>query len=127
MEEQNVAYEESLKCDQAKSETLNKEILELQRKEKLQIERSLRVPNKPSLENDAYVVVKVCHIILGPLTRRFSPTDRMESVFAWVGSLSPEPEFFSLHLPYGPPLAAEQLVSIADRQTLSNGGNDHSK
>ena len=43
----------------------------------------------------------------------------MESVFDWVGSLSLEPEFFSLRFLYGPPLAAEQLVSIADRQILS--------
>jgi hypothetical protein len=119
IEEQDLAYEQSLKSDKAKNEALNCEILELQRKEVLRIERSLRVPNEPCLESDAFVIVKVRHISLGPLTRRFSPTDRMESVFDWIGSVSPEPECFSLCLPYGPPLSKNELVSIADRQTLS--------
>ena len=80
---------------QSQNWALNKEILELQQKEVLHIERSLRVRSEPSLESDAYVVVKVCHIILGSLTWRFSPVDLMESVFDWVGSVSAEPELFT--------------------------------
>lgn len=119
LQQQNLAFEDSLRIDKAKNDALEKEMSDLRRKELLRHERSLRVPTEPNEEDDAHIVVKVRHLTLGLLRRRFSANDLMQSVFNWIGAQSPEPEHFALCLPYGPPLLPNDLITKADRQTLS--------
>ena len=119
LQQQNLAFEDSLRIDKAKNDALEKEMSDLRRKELLRHERSLRVPTEPNEEDDAHIVVKVRHLTLGLLRRRFSANDLMQSVFNWIGAQSPEPEHFALCLPCGPPLLPNDLITKADRQTLS--------
>jgi len=80
----DLAYQESLSIDQEK-----------QRLHNLMQQRKDSVKPAPSLADD-HELVRVRHPILGNVTRLFYAEEKMQSVYNWVGSLNPSPEFFEL-------------------------------
>ncbi|KAJ7373300.1 hypothetical protein OS493_012891 [Desmophyllum pertusum] len=50
--------------------------------------------------------------------RGFSPSDTMMAVYDWVGSQTPDPEYFELHSNSVKCLPASMSVVEVDRQTL---------
>ena len=83
------AYNESLGIDQ--EERVRKEY-----KEKavlLQERRKARMPVEPGIEDD-HVVISIRHPVLGTKRRLFRGDAKMNNVYAWMGSLSPEPMYF---------------------------------
>lgn len=55
---------------------------------------------------------------MGLLRRGFSPSDTMMAVYDWVGSQTPNPEYFELHSNSVKCLPASMSVVEVDRQTL---------
>lgn len=60
-----------------------------------QVFRAKEVPPEPTLMDNSTVIF-VNHINLGRVHRLFLSDSKMESVYNWVGSLSPTPELFEL-------------------------------
>ena len=96
IDEQDREFEESLKQDRQKEVIKQGEEAELQRLEKLRVDRLLRVQPELSLEDD-HIVVAVRHPNLKTQTRFFKPDSLMAAVYDWVGSLSTQPENFQLY------------------------------
>lgn len=113
--EQDNAYLASLAVDEARREAIESDLKEWERKECLRRARGLRVPSEP---NSSCMTVQVRHPSMGLLRRGFSPSDTMMAVYDWVGSQTPDPEYFELRsnsVKYLPPTAS---IMEADRQTL---------
>ena len=60
-----------------------------------QSRRRALVPKEPSLLDDTTIVF-ITHPNLGRIQRLFLSTSKMEEVYNWVGSLSPNPDLFNL-------------------------------
>ena len=66
-----------------------------ERKLHLQAMRKSRLSLEPGLEEEHYVI-SVRHPEFGLVTRLFKPNDTMSAAYDYIGSLSPDPEFFHL-------------------------------
>lgn len=97
--EQDEQYKESLAADKAKEKkqqaVLEAEIKLAERQEMLRVTRSLRVPPEPTEEEDK-VIIQVRHVEQGLVKRAFKAQERVARIYDWVGSLSPNPEYFRL-------------------------------
>ena len=83
------AYDESLGIDQEERERKKyKEKAVL-----LQERRKARMPVEPGIEDD-HVVILIRHPVLGTKRRLFRGDAKMNNVYDWMGSLSPEPMYF---------------------------------
>ena len=92
--EQDKEYQESLKADERKAVSRERENEESKRKKRIQNARADRVVPEP---DDEFVTVKVRHITMGLQSRKFPKTSRMAAVYNWAGSLSPDPENFTIY------------------------------
>ena len=73
---------------------------------------------EPSI-NEQCAVISVRHVILGIQKRKFKTTEKMSAVYDWVGSLSSQPESFSLSGCGLPKLLPSLSVMAADRSILN--------
>ena len=98
LEEQQSAFEESLKVDQEK-EVKRREAAERQQSlESLRSARLSRVPPEPQeTSSSPNVRISIRHPTIGAVSRSFLRRESMFAVYDWCGSLSLEPEFFSLY------------------------------
>lgn len=119
--QQDKEYQDSLLADQKKEEErkekLLSEIRKAEQQEELRQARLLRVPYEPKSGN--MVLIQVRHVSLGVIKRNFSPSDKMLSVYDWVGSQSLLPPYFSLSDFRGQVLRPEQSVVEGDKSTLN--------
>ena len=67
------------------------------RHDRLRDSRDKRVPFEPPT-NAPHITVSVRHLTLGIQMRRFDKSGQVGSVYDWVGSLSLEPEYFTLSI-----------------------------
>ena len=114
VQEQDEAYEISLQMDRKKKAELEFRSQEEKRKERLQRARIQRVLPEP---NSSFVTVKIRHPSLGLQSRKFPMHTLMYSVYDWAGSLSTEPEHFTLNDPLGTVLPPSR--ELHDRNTLT--------
>ena len=87
------AYNESLGTDQEereRKEYMEKAIL-------MQERRKARMPAEPGIEDD-HVVISIRHPVLGTKRRLFRGDSKMNNVYDWMGSLSPEQMYLSFHV-----------------------------
>ena len=97
-EEQNSAFQETLRVDQEKEAAKRVAAQRQQSLEALRSARLSRVPPEPNeSSNEDKVVISVRHPAIGALSRGFLKRERMLAVYDWCGSLSLEPEFFGLY------------------------------
>lgn len=89
------AYEESLQIDREKDNIKRTDVDNQNRKEELRESREHLVPDEPDLFSP-HIVVLVRHQQYGIVKRIFPEEVNMSSVYHWIGSLSPNPENFSL-------------------------------
>ncbi|KAK3742020.1 hypothetical protein QZH41_014346 [Actinostola sp. cb2023] len=120
--EQDQAYQESLHADQSKCEEKKQKLLlemeEAEQQEKLRQSRLLRVPDEPSGGSNA-VLIQVRHVHLGIIRRNFQPSDKMLSVYDWVGSRGLLPVHFELSTFEGNVFMPDQSVLDGERSTLN--------
>ena len=83
------SYDESLIADQEKDEKQDR----IERSLSLQQIRKNRVPQEPDIQED-HIVMSIRHSALATRRRIFRSDAKMNNVYDWVGSLSPEPMFF---------------------------------
>ena len=121
--EQEKASAESLNEDERKTEKRKQELLlemkEAAKQEYMRQARLQRVPDEPAPGGDA-VLVQVRHVNLGIIKRRFRSSDKMISVYDWVGSRSLLPIHFELSNYQGQVFMPEQLVVDIDSLTFIN-------
>ena len=115
---QEKEYEESLAVDQSKEQERLKKEETLRKQLYLQEARKARVPMEPSI-NEQCAVISVRHVVLGIQKRKFKTTEKMSAVYDWVGSLSSQPESFSLSGCGLPELLPSLSVMAADRSILN--------
>ena len=119
---QDKEYQESLLADQHKAkqrkEQLLSEICQAEEQEHLRQARLCRVPDEPKGGSGA-VLIQVRHLTLGTIRRNFCATDKMMSVYDWVGSISLIPMYFELSDYSGQILKPEQSVMDGDKSTLN--------
>ena len=113
-EGQDEAYLVSLLMDQKKQADLERKNEDKKRKERLQRARMDRVHFEPSSD---FVTVKIRHPSLGLQSRKFATHTLMSSVYDWAGSLSTEPEHFTLNDPLG--IMLPPSSKLCDRCTLA--------
>ena len=113
-EEQDEALRVSLLTDEKRHDDLERKIDDEKRKERLQRARMERVLPEPS---SGFVTVKIRHPSLGLQSRKFPTHTLMSSVYDWAGSLSTEPEHFTLNDPLGRMLSPS--TELDDRCTLT--------
>ena len=92
--EQDKEFQESLKADQRKTVSLERENEDTKRKEKIQNARADRVLLEP---NEEFVTVKIRHVTMGLLSRKFPKTACMATLYDWAGSLCSDPENFTIN------------------------------
>ena len=95
--QQDKEYEESALKDKLKDVFKDKEKEEKERLEDLRKLRASRVPPEPVSAADRVRVV-VHHPTQGRLQRYFQRKDQLIAVYDWVGSISSDPENFTLPL-----------------------------
>ena len=78
---------------------------------------------EPSI-NEQCAVILVRHVVLGIQKRKFETTEKMSAVYDWVGSLSSQPESFSLSGCGLPDLLPSLSVMAADRSILNMSETD---
>lgn len=119
---QEKEYLDSLAKDQEKVREKRKELLRCQektaRQESLRESRANRVSDEPQA-NDPHITVSVRHPILGVQTRRFDKSGEVGNIYDWVGSLSLEPEYFTLSMPESANLSPSLPIETVDRVMLS--------
>ena len=71
--------------------------------------RPRRVPDEPK-GGSSIVLIHVRHVTLGIIKHNYSPSDKMLSVYYWVGSQSRLPLYFELSDFRGQVLRPEQSV-----------------
>ena len=82
--------------DQAREVEQQRVLQEQERLERIRAERESRVVREAELDED-HVTIIVNHPTLRErVTRLFSPQHTFQVVFDWLGSLSTQPEFFSI-------------------------------
>ena len=110
---QDKEYQESLLADQHKAkqrkEQLLSEICEAEQQEHLRQAGLCRVPDEPKGGSGA-----VRHLTLGTIRCNFCATDKMMSVYDWVGSMSLIPMYIELSDYRGQVLKPEQSVMDGD-------------
>ena len=116
--QQEKEYEESLAVEQSKEQERLKKEETLRKQLYLQEARKARVPMEPSI-NEQCAVISVRHVVLGIQKRKFKTTEKMSAVYDWVGSLSSQPESFSLSGCGLPELLPSLSVMAADRSILN--------
>ena len=114
--QQEKEYEESLAVDQSKEQERLKNEETLRKQLYLQEARKARVP---SINEQCRAVIPVRHVVLGVQKRKFKTTEKMSAVYDWVGSLSSQPESFSLSGCGLPQLLPSLSVMAADRSILN--------
>ena len=88
-------------------------------REDLRLSREARVYPEVNLEEAGYMLVSVRHVHLGVLTRSFRKEWTVSSVYDWIGSLSSEPEHFSLISPVTKKVVyPDALCETAERFTF---------
>lgn len=127
---QDVAYQESLLRDQAKAQEEQSQAilysLKILEQEQLQQARLLRVPNEPPLSVEDAVLIKVRHLTKGIEKKRFHKSNKMSSVYDWIGSLSPVPMHFALFDYSGSVCSPQKCVQDFQRCTLNMRETDSS-
>ncbi len=95
---QSEEHSDSLANEQEKDAEIEEMYLKQSEEEPNEILCKLRaasVPAEPYPDEDS-IMVSVRHVSLGLQTRRFSTSNRICSIYDWVGSLSPYPSCFKL-------------------------------
>ena len=113
--QQEKEYEESLAVDQSKEQERLKNEETLRKQLYRQEARKARVPSI----NEQCAVISVRHVVLGLQKRKFKTTEKMSAVYDWVGSLSSQPESFSLSGCGLPEFLPSLSVMAADRSILN--------
>ena len=120
--QQEREYHECLAIDREKEKEKRQELLLLQektaRQESLRDSRAKRVPFKPPT-NAPHITVSVIHLTLGIQMRRFDKSGQVGSVYDWVGSLSLEPEYFTLSMPDNADISPALPIETVNRVMLS--------
>ena len=115
------AYQDSLQLDSEKENKRRVEREDQNRKEELRKYRGHMVPDEPDL-SCPHTVVLVRHQTRGLIKRIFPEEAHMSSVYYWVGSLSTDPENFSLcklpGIPISPDLPVTQLRNVLCMEML---------
>ena len=113
--QQEKEYEESLAVDQSKEQERLKNEETLRKQLYRQEARKARVPSI----NEQCAVISVRHVVLGLQKKKFKTTEKMSAVYDWVGSLSSQPESFSLSGCGLPEFLPSLSVMAADRSILN--------
>ena len=98
LSKQSDEHSDSLANEQEKDAEIEEMYLKQSEEEPNEILCKLRaasVPAEPYPDEDS-IMVSVRHVSLGLQTRRFSTSNRICSIYDWVGSLSPYPSCFKL-------------------------------
>jgi hypothetical protein len=110
---QDEAYMESLAVDSKKDyerrQLLEQEVQNVTRQEKVWSERAQRVQAEPNNDNE-HVIVLVCHLIFGTVSRMFPTNSTMNQVYDWIGSLNLLPEYFRLIYPVSGEILLPEMV-----------------
>ena len=80
--------------------------------------REKRLPTEPDL-NEEHVKVSVRHVTLGVITRKFSKSGHVGTVYDWVGSLGLPPEYFTLSMVGNMNLNPALPIETVDKAVLS--------
>ena len=96
---------------------IDKDEAESKLHENLRLSRLARVPEEPN-PNEDHVLVCVCHVSLGPLSRKFSEDATLSNVYDWVGSLSCTPKNFTLSKNPKEVLFPDESVGAASASVL---------
>lgn len=122
---QNEAYDASLAADKNKGEErimkLREEQERTKREEALRLRQSKRRAHllpEPSLNDDSVLVV-VNHLHFGRKERFFLSTETCESIYNWIGSLSPEPELFELRMIPNTLVDPNWVITKVERNVLN--------
>ncbi|XP_068737663.1 uncharacterized protein [Montipora capricornis] len=120
--QQEREYLECLATDREKEKEKRQELLLLPektaRQESLRDSRAKRVPFEPPT-NAPHITVSVRHLTLGIQMRRFDNSGQVGSVYDWVGSLSLEPEYFTLSMPDNANISPALPIETVNRVMLS--------
>jgi len=103
-----------------RAEKLREEIRQIEENEKIRAARSLRVTAEPDVLTEDSTVVFIQHMTLGKIRRIFRPSDRVQMIYDWVGSLSLTPKHFKLTRPFSHThILPDEIISKLDRDVLS--------
>ena len=108
------AYNESLRIDQEERE--RKEYME--KAISMQERRKARMPAEPDIEDD-HVVISIRHPVLGTKRRLLRGDEKMNNVYDWMRSLSPQPMYFKFPCGRSALIPASAPVSNFAVTTLS--------
>ena len=76
------------------------------------------MPAEPDI-SEMHVKVSVRHVTMGVITRKFSKSGHVGTVYDWVGSLSLTPEYFTLSMVCSMNLNPVLPIETVDQATLS--------
>ena len=121
-EDQDKEYLDSLRKHQEKEQAKKGEILHCQEEfaiqESLREAREMRVPAEPDI-SELHVKVSVGYIVLGVITWKFPKSGPVGTVYDWVGSLSLNPEYFTLSMVDSMDLNPALPIETVGQTTLS--------
>mgnify|MGYP002803975490 FL=1 len=121
-EEQDKEFHESLLLDQfadfEKEQEIERMTNEVKKSDSIYKSRCERVPEEPSI-NDQHAMVSVRHVTLGVVSRRFSRSCLISSLYDWIGSLSSYPVHFNLSSPGISKLHPTSSITLVDRALVS--------
>ncbi|CAB4003960.1 Hypothetical predicted protein [Paramuricea clavata] len=83
-------------ADQEKARENERQKREAERREELRLSREARVFPEVEIDDPSHMLVNVRHISFGIVTRSFKKEWSVSAVYDWIGSLSAQPEHFSL-------------------------------
>ena len=101
-EKSKIKFHESLLLDHfadfEKEQEIERMTNEMKKSDSIYKSQCERVPEEPSI-NDQHAMVSVRHVTLGVVSRRFSWSCLISSLYDWIGSLSSYPVHFNLSSP----------------------------
>jgi hypothetical protein len=83
-------------ADQEKARENERKKREAERREELRLSREARVFPEVEIDDPSHMLVNVRHISFGIVTRSFKKEWSVSAVYDWIGSMSAQPEHFSL-------------------------------
>ena len=121
-EHQDEEFHESLRRDQfadfEKEQAIERMKNEVTKSDSIHKSRCERVPEEPSI-NDEHAMVSVRHTTLGVVSRRFSRSCQISSLYDWIGSLCRYPAHFNLSSPGISKLYPTSSIMLVDRALVS--------
>ena len=83
-------------ADQEKARENERNKREAEQREELRLSREARVFPEVEIDDPSHMLVNVRHISFGIVTRSFKKEWSVSAVYDWIGSMSAQPEHFSL-------------------------------